>query len=104
MYKTPHKSIQLDFLWNGSSQWEQTVVGSEYFDGKLFKIPLIKFSNSYLAPLKESSGETHTGREESAWLGSGYYYEQMLLCRNICKHFGTNNRNCYINMYDEWLG
>ena len=23
-------------------------------------------------------GETHTGREESAWLGSGCYYAQML--------------------------
>ena len=28
--------------------------------------------------LKASSGETHRGREESAWLGSGYYYAQML--------------------------
>ena len=30
------------------------------------------------ASLKASSGETHTGREESAWLGNGYYYAQML--------------------------
>ena len=28
--------------------------------------------------LKASSGETHTGREESDWLGSGFYYVQML--------------------------
>ena len=28
--------------------------------------------------LKASSGETHRGKEESAWLGSGYYYAQML--------------------------
>ena len=27
---------------------------------------------------KASSGETHSGREESSWLGSGYYYVQML--------------------------
>ena len=27
----------------------------------------------------------------------------LFLSRNICKHFGTNNRNFYINMYDEWF-
>ena len=27
---------------------------------------------------RASSGETHGGTEESAWLGSGYYYVQML--------------------------
>ena len=32
----------------------------------------------YLSILEASSGKTHKGREESAWLGSGYYYAQML--------------------------
>ena len=25
----------------------------------------------------------------------------LLLCCKVCKHFGTNNRNFHINMYDE---
>ena len=33
---------------------------------------------SHHMQLKASSGKTHRGREESAWLGSGNYYAQML--------------------------
>ena len=34
VHKAPHNSFKLHFLWNGSSKWEKTAVGSEYFDGK----------------------------------------------------------------------
>ena len=39
---------------------------------------MAKGEKKHIQNQKASSGETHRGREESAWLGSGYYYAQML--------------------------
>ena len=64
---------------------------------------LRKCASGSLSELKAFSSETQRGREESAWLGSGYFYAQMLTSYVVifANILALITWNFYINMYDE---